>query len=140
MDYDTYWLAGLLEGEGCFKLNRYSPQIALAMTDRDIVERASKIMGGNVSQWKMQPGHKKPVFFTGVQGKNAVDWMLTILPFMGSRRQAKINSVIAEWKPRNHNNSICGHLDRPHCAKGKCSTCYGREKARKLRARKRENL
>lgn len=40
------WLAGLLEGEGNFRHQGKSAAIIqLGMTDRDIVERASQIMG-----------------------------------------------------------------------------------------------
>lgn len=48
---DIYWLAGLLEGEGCFTVRRYEgrqtgglPVINLWMTDLDVIKRASTIL------------------------------------------------------------------------------------------------
>ena len=41
---ELHWLAGLLEGEGCFTFNTYSPVIMLAMTDEDEVRRAATLM------------------------------------------------------------------------------------------------
>jgi hypothetical protein len=43
---DIAWLAGLLEGEGSFMRGKRkdAPGISLAMTDRDVVERAAKLL------------------------------------------------------------------------------------------------
>ncbi len=45
---DLAWLGGLLEGEGCFMIPKGSPRIALAMSDKDVVQRAARLMGLNV--------------------------------------------------------------------------------------------
>lgn len=49
---EIYWLAGLLEGEGCFHAYRQGRkktpnplvQVQVAMTDKDVVERIAGIM------------------------------------------------------------------------------------------------
>lgn len=53
-DIEIAWMAGLLEGEGCFTAEggqrarfRY-PRITLGMTDRDVVERASVLFDARV--------------------------------------------------------------------------------------------
>ena len=52
-ELDIAWLAGLLEGEGCFRINtrkrdngtiNYYPQLILKMTDEDIIKRAGELM------------------------------------------------------------------------------------------------
>lgn len=48
---DVVWLAGLMEGEGCFtmgwnrKSGKMQPRIQLQMTDLDVVQRASRAPG-----------------------------------------------------------------------------------------------
>lgn len=45
---DIYWLAGLLEGEGCFHLDRIRgtpvPTIRVKMTDRDVVQKVAAVL------------------------------------------------------------------------------------------------
>ena len=90
---DLYWLAGLLEGEGCFAFNR-TPKITIAMTDEDIIQRVSILF--NTSYRALPQRHEgyKTVYRTEVFGERAISLMLAILPNMGTRRSAKINEVI----------------------------------------------
>lgn len=99
------WIAGLLEGEGCFYFTASSPVIQLSMTDRDIVVRAAKILGGSGlvrTESRRKLGHKD-IYTFRVFGKSAVDWMLVIRPLMGVRRSKDIYDIIREYesKPRS---------------------------------------
>lgn len=100
---DILWLAGLLEGEGCFHLGHHLapngkkyPQhsIRLSMSDLDVVERAATILDVAV--------HKHTVLKSGktmwricVYGQKAIKWMHLLYPHMGSRRRAKIDEILA---------------------------------------------
>ncbi len=97
---DLAWLAGLLEGEGCFRehpttAGRY-PCIQLKMTDRDVVERAAALMGGNaiVPVQPKRPGSKE-AYRTTVVGSRAVALMEELLPLMGRRRSAKVRDLLS---------------------------------------------
>ena len=140
---DISWLAGLVEGEGCFTKCRESIRISVAMTDQDTVNKVATVWGTPVGVWTTRGSNKTP-YSTVICGNAAAGWMMTLYPLLGGRRQARIRELLKIWrdkKPRYGDNVVCGHLDRPHLALGKCSTCYGRDKARRLRsARKRENL
>lgn len=102
---EFHWLIGLLEGEGCFGTRKFPngqilPYISLRMTDKDIVIKAGKLLGGmqqdvRVSQWNPK---YKPVYRWGVSGKHAVKVMLEILPYMGSRRSDKIMEVLTVYE------------------------------------------
>ena len=98
-DIEIAWLAGLLEGEGCFHFSR-TGMIQVSMTDKDVIERAAVLMG---VQWRpikrCIPGNK-PVFIVRVTGPRALNIMTTILPFMGMRRTAKIHEVFAKCAVR----------------------------------------
>jgi hypothetical protein len=98
---DIAWVAGLLEGEGCFqpRAGRQSPLIQLAMTDMDVVVKAAKILGTNRVVENAKPTKRgKPIYRTVVFGRNAVSWCMTLYPLMGERRQAKIRELLAKWK------------------------------------------
>jgi hypothetical protein len=109
------WLAGLLEGEGCFSshcyYNRSSryvvPSIQLAMTDRDIVKRAGALIGGNqksVRSYLQKPdarlrGNKyKRKYVWRVNGQRAVHVMKLLLPYMGRRRSRRISSLVRKYE------------------------------------------
>ena len=129
---DIAWLAGLLEGEGSFftASHKRQPKLALGMTDEDVVRRASLLMGG-VAICKTKPQHpNKPQYKLVLAGGRAVGVMMTIYSFMGARRKAAIQQVIAEWKSRpvlrRRGLSIvnCAHTSRRHYADGRCHSCY----------------
>lgn len=114
---DWYWLIGLLEGEGCFtrQINKsrpkgdsrqiirpyYSLRIALLMTDLDIVEKAYKLFKcgyiTKTSRSKINPKHKD-VYTWCINGPKAEEWMLKLKPFMGQRRQLRIQELLEEKK------------------------------------------
>jgi hypothetical protein len=98
-DNELYWLAGLLEGEGCFsnRSDRYcSPLIQLVMTDRDVVVRAARAMGAHkVIECKVPRKADKKIYRTNVYGSTALQLMRDLLPHMGERRSAKILEILA---------------------------------------------
>lgn len=136
---DIYWLAGLLEGEGCFYAHKSAGKttenkckllIQLVMTDRDIVDRAAKIMGTTVYNRKNPPSlaKNKQVYVTRIFGNHAAAWMMTLFRLMGDRRRVKIEACLSAWK----------------AAPGKSAWCRGKpmreETKAKISARLRERL
>lgn len=102
---DLAWLAGILEGEGCFQLHKNTggrhpvARLQLKMTDRDIVERAARIMCSEgkfrkVNREKDYKPHYKDQYLCAIYGQTAKDVMRAVLPFMGARRYAKIKEVL----------------------------------------------
>ena len=96
---DLAWLAGLLEGEGSFlKPPPSAPKLAIvrvAMTDRDVIDRAAHLMGvGVISLTPKNPRHKL-VWIAQAKGTRARDLMLAIKPFMGERRSGQIDNALA---------------------------------------------
>ncbi len=97
---DIAWLAGLLEGEGCFRIRdgRTTPLILLGMTDSDVVDRAAALLGSHDLHVYESPVGHKTQFRLRVGGRKAAAWMMTIYPLMGERRQAKIRETLATWR------------------------------------------
>lgn len=91
------WLAGLLEGEGCFYREGGRPAIAVNMTDRDVVERAAILAGGYRVSEKRAPSdlarRRRPSYRFRVTGPKAVALMRALHPYMGSRRREKIEEL-----------------------------------------------
>jgi hypothetical protein len=91
---DLLWLAGLLEGEGCFDLHRGRyPRIRLGMSDRDVVGRAATLLGGKV-RLSLKPAPQSAMWHVEISGTKAVAVMRLILPHMGTRRSGKIATIL----------------------------------------------
>lgn len=132
---DVAWLAGLLEGEGCFETHKNSPGLRLNMTDEDVVARAAGILGVPRPARSYLRDNRKPLWALSVHGAHAIEWMKVILPYMGGRRTAKIEEVIAAYVAHKANGgrkyttrgmrvmAKC-HPDRREHAKELCRNCY----------------
>lgn len=92
-EIEAAWLAGILEGEGCFFFNR-TPMIKLQMTDEDVVARAAALMGKNYRKSKRPTISGKSVYSFEIHGEKALNIMRLILEHMGARRSAKIKEVM----------------------------------------------
>lgn len=98
---DIHWLAGLIEGEACFSptqtpQGKVYPRLPLGMKDHDVLLRAARLLGKYPRQWE---NHKtKPFYMLQVSGRRAVEWMMTLYPLLGRRRQAQIFHVLAGWR------------------------------------------
>ena len=88
------WLAGLLEGEGNFH-SAHSLMLRCAMTDLDTMERVSEMFKWPLSHTHTPAG--KPYYTIQINGINAYQWMVTIYPIMGKRRQERIREIVREW-------------------------------------------
>lgn len=108
---DIYWLAGLLEGEGCFKermagekKRRTSLVIIVAMSDRDVIQRVRDVTGatGKISvqhnEGSSRPGSTRSLYRLVIAGRRAVGFMMTVYPLMGQRRQLRIREILQEWR------------------------------------------
>lgn len=107
---DIYWVAGLIEGEGCFYLRKRTvegkrtqyrhkryPLITVGMTDRDVIDKLASFWDVTV-RTTYRYGNEKTYYTTVIGGKKAIGWMMTLYPLMGKRRREKIREVIKGWK------------------------------------------
>lgn len=90
----TAWLAGLIEGEGCFTFSR-TPICRVQMTDEDIVARIAALFGSAYQSAPPRGTQRKTVFSTSIHGARALALMESIRPFMGKRRTERMGQVIA---------------------------------------------
>ena len=131
-----YWLAGLLDGEGCFDVReKGAPRLSVGMTDQDVIERVATQFGTKMTttlpiRRTRGPAYKR-MYHARVSGQNAIGWMMTLYALLGFRRQAKVRTIIKAWKAstyrarsRWHNGKAHCHAGREHVARGLCSACY----------------
>ena len=100
---DLGWLAGLIEGEGCFYHNSaIGPRLQVGMTDHDVLLRAARLLGNNVRGPYTYKAHRergdKDMFRIDCCGARAIGWMMTLYTYFGKRRRAKIREVIGKWR------------------------------------------
>lgn len=98
---DIRWLAGFLEGEGSFTVNRgVYPRVTVASTDLDVLQHAASILGGNVLGPRKCGNlpHHKDDYHVSVNGKYAIAWMLTLYPLLGKRRRRRIYHLVRYWQ------------------------------------------
>ncbi len=97
---EAAWIAGLLEGEGCFDYNRTSKylRIRVMMTDHDVLSRLQDIAGGSIHNVKQQKSHHKPLKEWTISGRKVKPIVDAILPWMGQRRTKKISSLLEASK------------------------------------------
>lgn len=86
------------ERKGMGRVYRY-PKIAVNMTDEDVIARVAAIFGTSVYTL---PGHptqlgRKQAWRAQINGAGAAEWMLRLRPWLGERRRAKIDEVLAEY-------------------------------------------
>ena len=103
------WLAGLLEGEGSFCLvqrrSKYNtPYLSLAMTDKDVIEKAfilmTRIGGRALTEYRRKLPSGKTVYQLQTTGMPAIKLMLRVKPYMGIRRTRTIVRIVKAWKPK----------------------------------------
>ena len=94
---EVAWVAGLLEGEGCFCTKTGGAQyVNCSMTDEDVVRKLHAIVGrGYVTTTPPRGLGRKRVWTWRMGGREDVKWLCeTILPYMGLRRSQRISEVI----------------------------------------------
>ena len=127
------WLAGLLEGEGYFSLKEGKyPQISLDMTVEDTVTRVSNM-------WNTRVTRHRNRWITRVFSAYAIQWMMTLYPYLGKQRRENVREIVKFWKGHTYCRPPVGmrfpavcHPDRT--AKGPdqlCVTCYDRKRWKK---------
>lgn len=94
---DIAWAAGIFEGEGSFYMSdKYQAQIKLAMTDRDVVERFSTVMGcGNISKMKKEKPHHRQAWMWRVSSWAEFAKVTDLIgSFLGERRTQRMDEIL----------------------------------------------
>lgn len=97
------WVAGLLEGEGCFSINNAnratkSIRIQVTMADLDVLEKLQVIVGGGTIRGPHKTRSKKhaPTYTWDLAGyHDCVNLINKVYRHLGERRRSKIDGILA---------------------------------------------
>jgi hypothetical protein len=106
-EYDRYWLAGYLEGEGCFSLHKYPerrtkvrPQVEVDSIDYDVIECVRKLWqihyGIGVKIYAHLPARSnaRTAYRISVQNDGARTIMRDLYPLLSIRRRERIDEIL----------------------------------------------
>ncbi len=109
-EHEISWLAGYLEGEGSFGVDKRNGSIFIEVrtTDEDVAQKVASLMGspsvrGYDPGTYVYKGTQKPVkrwYDTRVYNKVAASIMMQIFPFMGARRKVRILELLTNYKEK----------------------------------------
>jgi hypothetical protein len=112
---DIAWVAGFLEGEGCFSSNpnRRRLRITANQVDYEPLTRLLAVCGGSViyRHRATVPGEGH-IYIWEVGANRAAGIMLTIYSLMSRRRQGQIRKALEPWmalKVQNRYKTHCKH-------------------------------
>ena len=147
--HEIAWLAGLLEGEGCF-IYTATPRIVLTMTDCDVVRHAARLLGKSAYRRHPPSAQKrgsKPFWIVEVSGRLAAQWMMTLVCLLGHRRQKRVRQCLRKWRrakfapkyrthcPQGHRYSRTNTYRDPH---RHCRQCHRDRERRRYRGKSRK--
>ena len=94
---ELYWIAGFLEGEGCFYRNmRGTIGITVSQVQREPLARLCNLLNGKIHQYS-QTSIKQHIYYRWqIYGLKAEEIMKAVFPLMSPKRQAQI-SVCLSW-------------------------------------------
>lgn len=113
------WVAGIVEGEGCFTMRRWSAVLSVIMTDFDVVRRLRHVtkLGRLYGPYPRKEKNYKPSLRWSVGNRVELrEVTRLLLPWLGARRAAAARQVLAfiqEHPPR---------AERTHCKNGHAYT------------------
>lgn len=90
------WIAGWLEGEGSFITRGTTCSVTASSTDLDVLERVRSLAGGRVHAITKRQAHWKDAWVWTLSGTPAYELMTRLLPWLGSRRAARAQEVLAQ--------------------------------------------
>ena len=93
---NIYWIAGLLEGEGCFYLSGTTPSISIQMTDQDTIEKFGDLTkcANGLYITRDSRENRQVTYRLQFGGSLALQWMFTLYSLMSLRRKAKIREIL----------------------------------------------
>ena len=116
-DTELGWVAGFLEGEGCFQGRcKGAVLVSCSQVQREPLERLEKLFGGPIRLYQQKNPKHQPYHRWHLLGDKAADLMMQIFHLMSPRRREQIEWVLRRWSA----STGIGSKERAktHCPKG----------------------
>ena len=117
-----HWVAGFLEGEGCFHRTKNtdvhgSISVAVSQVQLEPLERLQKLVGkGNIHKYSQGKINQNDFYRWQVCGKNAQDLMQLVYVLMSPKRQGQIKVCLDWYTTRPKRNYV--RFKATHCRRG----------------------
>lgn len=110
------WVAGLLEGDGCFTVNQGSGVVSAVMTDKDTIDRLHSWTGVGTVRGPYHNANGlnvKPLYHWSTGRKEDVIFVIDkVLPYLLERRAARaaeVRSIAVNQPTRSSDWTHCKH-------------------------------
>jgi hypothetical protein len=121
---ELYWIAGFLEGEGCFSVGirkegrqRKAIRVSAVQVQKQPLDRLQKWLGGSIGFVKASHPQHQPKWQWYLGSYNAAGTMMTLYSLMSPKRQFAIRQALDVWKAQFHKSA-----DRKACPQGHAYT------------------
>jgi transposase len=104
------WTAGFLEGDGSFSVSGADPRVSATQVELEPLNRLLSLHGGAIYPHKPAGFGKKKGHAWVLRGGKGIGLMMTLYPFMCSRRQRQIKKTILDWLSRGVTKGERHHL------------------------------
>lgn len=94
---DIYWLAGFLEGEGCFGCYNRKLSVRASQVQKWPLEKCRQLVAGPFYRREAK-GNANVAYQWAVEGRNAAGLMMTVYALMSPKRKAAIRKALKEWR------------------------------------------
>src|SRR3990167_5547654 len=104
---DLYWIAGFLEGEGCFHTGHGQLRTTASQKQREPLERLQGLLGGKIYRRRNQP-----IWEWWLCGPPSAGVMMTLYWLLSARRRDQIRRELNKWRARplcSRWRSVCLH-------------------------------
>lgn len=111
---DLKWVAGFLEGEGCFIYGNNGYYIKANQVQKWPLIKLQNILGGHISLYRSKDLKKQDIYYWTVNGRFAAGITMTLYSLMSPKRQDQIKNALVKWRkisPRSQYSKVCrsGH-------------------------------
>ena len=98
LERNLFWLAGVLEGDGCFRCQKRTPKnivprVSFSSVDEDVARSVASLMEAQARKVSGRRPNHKPIWVVDVAGEKAMSLMSQLSPLMGNRRSAAIQKI-----------------------------------------------
>lgn len=117
-DLEIGFVVGMIEGEGSIVLyrkgGRISPRVGIANSDKGLLEKCKRIMGGKIYAFKRRIPNRKVAYSLVIASLNGVyETLVALRPFLMSERKTRICDLVLAFceSKRQRSKKVAGTLE-----------------------------
>lgn len=109
---DVKWIAGFLEGEGCFP-KAHQLSVSAVQVQLWPLQELQRLVGGTIRAKKVSNPRAQPSHQWTLHGPRAAELCMSLYALMSPKRKEAIRRALAQWRTKPFRSG-----DRKHCPRG----------------------